>query len=118
MYLKHKQQKASGETDSSLGRKLSKAVELVQTKNEASGAVHSYSEPEVRAFSQYINDNLSGDPLCKKYLPLIGVDLFTKMKDGVLLMYVLLLFQFDWLFFFKNPGTIMSFKNFNIDSIS
>ena len=113
MYLKHKQQKASGETDSSLGRKLSKAVELVQTKNEASGAVHSYSEPEVRAFSQYINDNLSGDPLCKKYLPLIGDDLFTKMKDGVLLMYVLLLLQFDWLFFSKIQELKRALKNLN-----
>ena len=84
MYHKHKQQSGSAQGD--LGRKLSRAVEIVQTRNEASGAVHTYSEPEVRAFSQYINDNLSRDPLCKKYLPLEGDDIFTKLRDGVLLM--------------------------------
>merc|ERR550532_2825256 len=63
-------------------------VELVQNKKE-SGAVHSYSQPEVRAFSQYINENLAKDPLCQKYLPLEGDDIFTQLRDGVLLIKVI-----------------------------
>ncbi len=83
--MKHKRKQLNSKDENNF-RKLSQAVERVQVKNEASGAVHSYSEPEVRAFSQYINDNLAADPLCKKYLPLEGNDLFTKLRDGVLLM--------------------------------
>ena len=68
-------------------KSLTSAVEVVTTR-KASGAVHSYSEPEVRAFSQYVNENLAADPDCKKYLPLEGEDIFTKINDGVLLMLV------------------------------
>ena len=71
------------------GNRLAQAVEgSVVTANKESGAVHSYSEAEVRAFSQYINENLAADPDCKKYLPLQGEDIFTKINDGVLLMLV------------------------------
>merc|ERR1719230_1114997 len=62
-------------------KQLQQAVGERKTQEGKSGALHSYSEPEVRAFSQYINENLAGDADCQKYLKLEGEDIFTKTKD-------------------------------------
>lgn len=97
MMMYHQESKgASG--DAFKGQRLAQAVEgTLVTAEKESGAKHSYSEAEVRAFSQYINENLAADPDCKKYLPLQGEDIFTKINDGVLLIKVINL---------SAPGTV------------
>lgn len=58
------------------------------------GTTHSVRVEEQLAFSDWINSNLSHDPDLKHLLPIDsdGKMLYNKVKDGILLWYVLLLF--------------------------
>lgn len=58
--------------------------------SSAEGTTHTYSEAESFAFVDWINSALKDDAeASKKYLPIddsnAGIDLFEKVKDGVLL---------------------------------
>lgn len=53
----------------------------------ASGGVHTYSTEELDAFADHINAVLEGDPQLAHVLPITldGADLFSKVRDGLLL---------------------------------
>lgn len=63
----------------------------VQRVESNTGAVHSFSESEVRAYIEYFNSNLSDDPAFKHVpMPLDPGNkarFFEVMKDGLLLVY-------------------------------
>jgi len=70
---------------SGFAKVYSKQKELIQVK----GAVgtHSFSEEEMAAFSEHLNNCLADDPDCKHLLPIDekNMDLCEKVQDGILL---------------------------------
>lgn len=64
-----------------------KELKKTEVKNVSSKTgVHSYSDAELNAFTQYINENLNKDKDLQGTVPLkVGEDLFTAVGDGVLL---------------------------------
>ena len=72
-----------------LGQELARSVQLVKNQGR-DGAMHSYSEPEKRAFAEWVNQNFKDDKMLAqpKYLPIDAAtdQLFQRVKDGVLLM--------------------------------
>lgn len=64
---------------------------VVQRVESNTGAVHSFSESEVRAYIDYYNSNLSDDPAFKNVpMPLDPANkarFFEVMKDGLLMVY-------------------------------
>lgn len=62
----------------------------VQRVESTTGAVHSFSESEVRAYIDYFNANLSDDAAFKSILPLDPGNktrFFEVVKDGLLFVY-------------------------------
>jgi hypothetical protein len=74
--------KASG---GGFGRVYSKQKELIQVKGHS--GTHSFSQEEMDAFSEHLNNCLSGDSELKHLLPIQEgkTDLCTKVRDGLLL---------------------------------
>jgi plastin-1 len=54
-------------------------------KVQGETGVHSYSDDETIAFSDFINDNLKNDPDLTHVLPLSQNDLYKAVEDGILL---------------------------------
>ncbi|XP_075262125.1 plastin-3-like isoform X2 [Convolutriloba macropyga] len=75
-----------------LGQELARSVQLVKNQGR-DGAMHSYSEPEKRAFAEWVNQNFKDDKMLAqpKYLPIDATtdQLFQRVKDGVLLIKVI-----------------------------
>lgn len=57
----------------------------ISQQTSASGGQHSYSEQELRAFTDYINSLLANDPALRSVLPMKGTELFTVITESVLL---------------------------------
>ena len=63
---------------------------VVQRVESNTGAVHSFSESEVRAYIDYFNGNLADDPVFKTVMPLDPSNkqrFFEVVKDGLLFVY-------------------------------
>ena len=88
LFAKHQMETGKDKT-----RKLSQALEkksqLVQNQGK-DGAVHSYAEPEKRAFAEWINQSFKDDTILSqpKYLPIdaSSEQLFQRVHDGIILM--------------------------------
>ena len=77
-----------------------KSPRVVQRVETNTGAVHSFSESEVRAYIEYFNSSLSDDPTLKNVIPLDPANkarFFEVVKDG--LLFVKLINKFF-------PGTV------------
>ncbi|XP_063718481.1 plastin-3-like isoform X2 [Symsagittifera roscoffensis] len=91
LFAKHQMETGKDKT-----RKLSQALEkksqLVQNQGK-DGAVHSYAEPEKRAFAEWINQSFKDDPILSqpKYLPIdaSSEQLFQRVHDGIILIKVI-----------------------------
>lgn len=67
------------------GQHVTKKVEV--TKLHSATGTHSFSEEEKVSFVEHMNQVLKGNPMCDARLPIDpnNMDLFTKVKDGILL---------------------------------
>ena len=88
LFAKHQVQSGKDMTRR-LADQLAENPELVKRTGHQEGVVHSYSEPERRAFAEWINQTFKNDDgIVKKYIPVNPdtEDLFHRVMDGVLLM--------------------------------
>ncbi|KAL4224521.1 Plastin-3 [Mactra antiquata] len=79
--------KMSTEIGHTFKKSIATRTDVQQTVGSSEGITHSVKDTERYAFADWINSNLHKDPDCADMLPIDpdNNDLYTKVKDGVLL---------------------------------